>query len=78
MIKKPNKSKVMKSLKTKRNVLLIAGSTAIAGIQLALILCKGMDIINIVSFTVLQYLYMDLVKASFDIKIEEVKENSVK
>ena len=78
MIKKPNKSKVMKSLKTKRNVLLIAGSTVIAGIQLALILCKGMDIINIVSFTILQYLYMDLVKASFDIKIEEVKENSVK
>jgi hypothetical protein len=68
----------MKSLKTKRNVLLIAGSTAIAGIQLALILCKGMDIINIVSFTVLQYLYMDLVKSIFEIKMEEAEENNGK
>jgi hypothetical protein len=62
----------MKSLKTKRNALIIAGSIIIAGIQLAIILYRGMDVINIVSFTVLQYLYMDLVKASFDIKMEEV------
>jgi hypothetical protein len=62
----------MKSLKTKRNALIIAGSIVIAGIQLATILYNGMDAINIISFTILQYLYMDLVKASFDIKMEEL------
>jgi hypothetical protein len=63
----------MKSLKFKRNALIIAGSITIAGIQLATILYKGkMDAINIISFTILQYLYMDLVKATFDIKMEEL------
>jgi len=62
----------MKSLKFKRNALLIAGSITIALIQLAIILHNGMDAINIISFIILQYLYMDLVKATFDIKMEEL------
>jgi hypothetical protein len=63
----------MKSLKTKRNVLMLVGGITIASIQLACILYKGkMDAINVISFTILQYLYMDLVKATFDIKMEEL------
>jgi len=68
----------MKSLKFKRNMLMLVGGTAIASVQLALILYKGMDAINIISFTVLQYLYMDLVKSIFEIKMEEAEKNSVK
>jgi hypothetical protein len=63
----------MKSLKLKRNLSIIGGSIVIAGIQLATILYRGeMDAVNIISFTILQYLYMDLVKATFDIKMEEL------
>jgi hypothetical protein len=69
----------MKSLKLKRNVLMLVGGVTIASIQLACILYKGkMDAINVISFTILQYLYMDLVKASFDIKIEKAEANGVK
>jgi len=62
----------MKSLKTKRNALIIAGSIVIALIQLLCIYLTKMDAINIISFTIIQYLYMDLVKATFDIKMEEL------
>ena len=69
----------MKSLKFKRNMLMLVGGIIIASIQLACILYKGkMDAINIISFTILQYLYMDLVKASFDIKMEEAEKNNGK
>ena len=52
---------------------MLVGGITIASIQLACILYKGkMDAINVISFTILQYLYMDLVKATFDIKMEEL------
>ena len=58
---------------------MLVGGVTIASIQLACILYKGkMDAINVISFTILQYLYMDLVKASFDIKIEKAEANGVK
>ena len=58
---------------------MLVGGITIASIQLACILYKGkMDAINIISFTILQYLYMDLVKASFDIKMEKAEENNGK
>ena len=62
----------MKSLKTKRNMVFFAGSIVIALIQLLCIYLTKMDAINIISFTIIQYLYMDLVKATFDKKIEEL------
>lgn len=66
------------SLKTKRNLLMLVGGIVIAGIQLLCIYITKMDVINIASFTILQYLYMDFVKVSFDIKMEEAKRNSLK
>jgi len=62
----------MKSLKTTRNTLIITGSILIALIQLICIYLTKLDAINIISFTIIQYLYMDLVKATFDKKIEEL------
>jgi hypothetical protein len=62
----------MKSLKTTRNTLIITGSILIALIQLLCIYVTRMDAINIISFTIIQYLYMDLVKVTFDKKIEEL------
>jgi hypothetical protein len=62
----------MKNLKTKRNILMLIGGIIIASIQLGCILLAGkMDAINVISFTIIQYMYMDLVKATFDIKMEE-------
>ena len=57
---------------------MLVGGTVIASVQLAIILYKGMDAINIISFTILQYLYMDLVKSIFEIKMEEAEENNGK
>lgn len=69
----------MKSLKTKRNILMLIGGIIIASIQLLCIYLTKMDAVNIISFTIVQYLYMDLVKATFDIKMEELaKENNGK
>ena len=62
----------MKSLIKKRNLLMFVGGVVIAGIQLLCIYRTKMDAINIISFIILQYLYMDLVKATFDIKMEEL------
>ena len=50
--------------------MLIGGGT-IASIQVLTIYLTKMDGINIISFTIVQCLYMDLVKATFDIKMEE-------
>ena len=68
----------MKNLKFKRNLLMFVGGVVIAGIQLLCIYRTKMDIINIISFTVLQYLYMDFIKATFDEKIEELAKNNGK
>jgi hypothetical protein len=66
----------MKSLKTKRNLLMLIGGVTIASIQLLAIYLTKMDVVNIVSFTVIQYLYMDLIKAIFDIKMEKLAEEN--
>jgi hypothetical protein len=68
----------MKNLKFKRNLLMFVGGVVIAGIQLLCIYRTKMDVINIISFTVLQYLYMDFIKATFDEKIEELAKNNGK
>jgi hypothetical protein len=66
----------MKSLKTKRNLLMLIGGVTIASIQLLAIYLTKMDVVNIVSFTIVQYLYMDLIKATFDIKMEKLAEEN--
>ena len=55
---------------------MLIGGVTIASIQLLAIYLTKMDVVNIVSFTVIQYLYMDLIKAIFDIKMEKLAEEN--
>jgi hypothetical protein len=60
----------MKSLKTKRNMVFFAGSIVIALIQLLCIYLTKMDAINIISFTIIQFMYMDFIKDIFGEKMK--------
>jgi len=62
----------MKSLKLKRNMVFFAGSIVIALIQLLCIYLTKMDAINIISFTIIQFMYMDFIKDIFNEKMKEL------
>ena len=63
----------MKNLKFKRNMWMIIGATIIASIQSGIIIFKGgMDTFNFISFTFLQYLYMNSVSNIFENKEKEL------
>jgi len=62
----------MKSLKTKRNTLIVAGSVVIALIQLLCAYLTKMDAVNIISFAIIHFFWQDFIRSTFDEKIEEL------